>query len=288
MRKIPLPVYNDNNAFTALAGNSGVSSYPNLQPILPIILAAYQQYVIAGGNANAVLAVPLAQNIADYLRGHYSSPNQDLAHITTMRNESEHASCPMCGSLHSGTLDHLLPKNGFPAFAVFSKNLVPACKCNIKRKEILLGPLPNQRILHPYFDLCLDDRLIGAEFTALGAVPLVAIKLQIPLTHLEFAAISFHVEKIVDRTGIKKWLGARWAKLCRKPGLVIRELKKNPTSLSNLVTVLQRERDNLDELHDGKNNWESVFVTGLLELPVRTWLYNRMIQPGRPANGPLI
>jgi hypothetical protein len=287
MNKIPLPICDDAAAFAALAANPDVASHPALSPLVATIQAAYQQYVAVGGNVYNVATVPLAPDIAGYLRSHYRYPNKDLAHITSMREETEHKPCPMCGSFHSGTLDHLLPKNSYAAFAVFSRNLVPACKCNTKRKETLIGPLANQRILHPYFDNCLAERLIGADFSALAPVPLVALKLQVPATHPEYAAISFHVQKIVERSGIKNWLTARWAKLCRKPSLIVRELKKNPGSPAQLQDFLLRERDMLDESHESKNNWESVFITGLLEAPVTNWLYTRMTMPGRPVDGPL-
>jgi hypothetical protein len=288
MNKIPQPPYDDAAALASLAANPDVASYPHLIPLIPTIQSAYTQYTAAGGNAFNVALVPLAHQVSVNLRKNYKSPNKDLTHITSMRKETEHKPCPMCGSFHSGTLDHLLPKNTYAAFAIFSKNLVPACKCNSKRKETLTGPLANQRILHPYFDNCLAERLIGADFTALGPVPLVKIKLQVPATHPEYAAIDFHVQSIVEESAIKNWLIARWAKLCRKPSLVVRELKTNPASLVQLQDILARERDELDESYESKNNWESVFITGLLEPSVTAWIYSQMTKLGRLPNEPLV
>jgi len=50
-------------------------------------------------------------------------------------------------------------KTDFPAFAIFGRNLVPACKCNSKRSTLLIGPNPGERILHPYYDDVLGERL---------------------------------------------------------------------------------------------------------------------------------
>jgi len=36
---------------------------------------------------------------------------------------------------------------------------VPACKCNSKRSTLLIGPNPGERILHPYYDDVLGERL---------------------------------------------------------------------------------------------------------------------------------
>lgn len=287
MNKITLPACDDAAAFAALANNDKVASHPSLKPFVAAIQTGYTHYVNNGGNPFTVANVPLSANIADYLRKHYNSPNTDLAHITLMREETEHQPCPMCGSFHRGTLDHLLPKNTYPAFAIFSRNLVPACKCNSKRKEILKGPLPDQRILHPYFDDCLAERLVGADFTALGPIPRVGLKLQVSITHPDYAAIDFHFRSIVERTAIRNWLRDRWVKLCRKPSLVVRALRQNPAALADLKDILIEERNLLDESHSSKNNWESVFITGLLEDAVSTWLYDRMLEPGRLPDGPL-
>jgi hypothetical protein len=288
MNKIPVPAYDDALAIASLANNDKVKSHPHLQPLVPVIQGAYAQYVAAAGNAFNVTKVPLSAQIEDYLKNHYKSPNKDIAYITTMRGNSGHKTCPMCGSFLCGTLDHLLPKTSYAAFAVFSKNLVPACKCNEKRKETLIGKLPNQRVLHPYFDNCLSDRLLGAEFSALGPVPLVTLKVQVPATHADYSAICFHVRSIVEQTSIKNWLLTQWDKLCRKPSLVVRELKRDPPSLPALRDLLLEERACLDEYHESKNNWESIFITGLLDGPVTNWLYGKLLAPGRLPDGSLV
>jgi hypothetical protein len=66
----------------------------------------------------------------------------------------EVARCPFCGLSESSTLDHYLPKELNPQFAIFPKNLVPCCPlCNTRKRDKVLDEETDIRIfLHPYFD----------------------------------------------------------------------------------------------------------------------------------------
>lgn len=288
MNKIPRPTFNDNEALETLASNQKVGSYPVLKDAVTAIQQGYVQYKAVRGNANSVAAVYLPLEVEGHLKAHYKNPPLAIKHIKSMREEAEHRACPMCGSLHRGTLDHLLPQSSYAAFALFSLNLVPACKCNIKRKDLLFGSNANERILHPYFDDCLSDRLVEASFEDLGGVPRVGIRLCVDATHPEFPAISFHFNSIVKRTGIIGYLRDRWLDLCREPRMSVRALKEKPVSPDALRAILEDELNLLDETHRGKNNWNSIFVAGLLDPNVLDWVFQRMHTPGRLPNGPLI
>jgi hypothetical protein len=183
--------------------------------------------------------------------------------------------------MHSGTLDHYLPKNGFPIFSAFSKNLVPACKCNSKRGETLLGINPGERVLHPYFDECLGERLLSAKFEDLGKVPKVSLALLVPSGHPDYVAIDFHVRSIVQRSAVIRYLADRWSSLIRKPSLVVRALATNIATQTEVQSLLEEERNFLDDLHQGKNNWNSIFISGLLDPPVTAWIAAKLALPGR-------
>lgn len=287
MNKVPLPPYNDSVAFDSLSKNSKLGSYPQLLPLVGTVQASYAQYLAVNGGPTLVQNQPIGADEAKFLKGHYASPPADLVHITEMRDSTEHLVCPMCGSMHSGTLDHYLPKNGYPIFAIFSKNLVPACKCNSKRSETLLGINPGERVLHPYFDDCLGERLLRAQFDDLGDVPRVSLALLIPDTHPHYSAIRFHVQSIVQRSAICKYLADRWSSLYRKPSLVIRSFGETIHTQAEVQALLEEERMALDDLHKGKNNWNSVFVSGLLDPIVLAWLTQKLSAPGRVPDSAL-
>jgi len=288
MNKIPMPVHDDAGKFNALADNRRVGSYPKLQRFVAIVKASYLQYAAVKGNPVYVYNPAIRPVLGKLLKGHYASPPADLSYITDQRESTEHLVCPMCGSMHRGTLDHYLPKNTYPIFSVFSLNLVPACKCNSKRQETLTGPSLGERVLHPYFDNCLGDRLISAKFEALGKVPRVTVILTVSVAHPDYAAIMFHVRSIVQKTAIRKYLAGRWSALCRKPSLVVRALERNIQDPVELLQVLEKERAALDDLHEGKNNWNSVFLSGLMDPPVIAWLSQRLSIPGRQPDSALV
>lgn len=288
MNRIPCPTINDQVALQELADNERVGSYPHLRDEVADLLQGYAQYEAAGGNAFAVAQVNVRPVVKEYLKAHYRDPPRALRYITTMREEAEHRTCPMCGSFHRGTLDHLLPQISHGAFAVFSRNLVPACKCNSKRSDVLMGPNEGERILHPYFDDCLAERLIAARFEDLGPVPKVGLRLCVDSTHPDYAAIAFHFRSIVERTAITGYLRDRWADLFRKPSLVVRDLKRNPPTIDALKHVLEEELELLDDAHQGKNNWNSIFIAGLLEPEAMNWLFQQFNAPGRLPDAPLI
>jgi hypothetical protein len=288
MDKIPRPQVDDGLVLSNLANNRRAGSYPHLQASVGVIQQAYAQYEAVAGNAFTVAPVGITPVTESHLKAHYKSPPKDLRHITTLRLEGEHLICPMCGSSHRGTLDHLLPQDGYGAFAVFSLNLVPACKCNSKRQELLIGPNPGERILHPYFDDCLAERLVKAQFEDLGPVPKISLRLCVDNAHPEYAAIAFHVRSIVQRTAVTGFLSNRWAKLCRQPSLVVRELDVNPPTYDALQHILEKELHLLDDYHEGRNNWYSMFVAGLLDPVVSTWLLQQIHAPGRLADASLV
>lgn len=142
--------------------------------------------------------------------------------------------------------------------------------------------------MHSYFDDCLGERLVSACFEDLGEVPRVSLVLTVPNAHPHHSAISFHVRSIVQRSAVKKYLADRWSSLVRKPSLVVRGLRNNIATQAEVQLLLEVERDSLDELHKGKNNWNSIFVSGLLDPTVTAWIASRLALPGRVPDSELI
>ncbi len=258
----PPDFFDDDAALEALSLNKRLKCYPELQTYVANIRAGYQQYIIANGNATAVNKVPLPETIEDNLKDLYASPPKDIAYIDQIRVESDVNCCPMCGSFHSGTLDHLLPKADYAAFAIFGRNLVPACKCNSKRTALLVGPRLGERILHPYFDDILQERLFVARFDDLGPVPRIALRLILDDRDPNITAVRFHMANVVERTSILRHIRTNWTNLLRRPSLTAAELRNAPASRQQLIDILSYEVDRQDDTHGSKNNWQSVFVSG--------------------------
>ena len=73
----------------------------------------------------------------------------------------------------------------------------------------------------------------------------------------------------------------------RKPSLVVRAFAENIATQAEVQAQLEEERAALDDLHKGKNNWNSIFVSGLLDPVVVAWLAARFAAPGRVPDSPL-
>ncbi len=288
MNRLQLPsFFDDHAALRALAKNWRVASYPSLSAHTTAILDGYTQYVTAKGNAALITKVSLPPKIEGFLQRHYDAPPKDIGYISEIRNKSGANTCPMCGSMHCNTLDHILPKTKFPSFAIFGLNLVPACNCNSWRGQTLLGAHKGERILHPYFDDILGQRLVSARFDDLGEVPSISLQLLLSTAHPLYSAVSFHTKNVVEKTLVKNFLRKLWVKLIQRPGLIIYELSTDPPTRNALVEILNRERERLDDLYDSKNNWHSIFLSGLLVDEVIDWLFQRFSRPGRSPNDPL-
>jgi hypothetical protein len=60
--------------------------------------------------------------------------------------------CPLCAHRDVSSLDHYLPKENYPEFAVLPMNLVPCCSgCN-GEKRAFIPNAEEEQLFHPYFD----------------------------------------------------------------------------------------------------------------------------------------
>ena len=284
----PPDFFDDDAALDALAANALLKCYPDLQQHVPAIKAGYIQYAAASGNVSLIQKVELPELTETNLKKLYGSPPTAIAYIGKIREESDPDCCPMCGSFHSGTLDHVMPKAQFASFAIFGRNLVPACKCNTKRTASITGPNPGERVLHPYFDEILRERLIAAHFEELGPVPRVTLRLLIDPGSPDYVAVNFHIDNVVSRTSILSHSRKLWQKMLQRPSVAAAELRHDPVSRAALKAILEFERNRQDITHGSKNNWQSVFLSGLLEDDVLDWLFAAFARPGRGADGPLL
>lgn len=84
--------------------------------------------------------------------------------------------CPFCGGVgHVFTLDHYLPKSGFPLYSVLPTNLVPCCRdCNTGKSSVF-GTTAEQQPLHPYVDDAkfFNQRWIRARLVATDPIVVV-------------------------------------------------------------------------------------------------------------------
>ncbi|EHS1090659.1 TPA: hypothetical protein RUZ10_002674 [Vibrio cholerae] len=269
MKKLSIPTYDDIERTTQASENTRMSSYPQLRDRLADVTSAYDNYLRQSGSALNIGPIGISNDLAKALKTHYTSEPECFSFIPLLRRSSRRV-CPMCGSLGTGTLDHLLPQAIYPEFAVFSKNLVPACDCNIKRQDVVAG-FCNQfntgvRVLHPYFDDCLSERQIYFSIEPSPEYPLAKFGLvYINQNCNEFPSIKFHVESVVLPSGIVAEMVDMWSSLSEYPSDKIHTLPSDATiTIESLNEALRDVLGRHDRQKTTPNNWESIFVYSII------------------------
>jgi hypothetical protein len=266
MRRLEPHAHDDDLTIQAMAENRALSSFPLLSEYLAAVRGRYRNYVAHRGDAWAVgepLEMPPA--LADAMRTHYATEPRGLEFIANVREAGSPDVCSMCGSLKAGTLDHVLPKESFPEFAVFAPNLVPACDCNSLRGTRYKGDIPGRRVLHPYFDDFLRTRLVYVQFSGNLNRPLATVQIvEQGLRREDVEAIEFHANAVLERSSLLVWASEKWATLCREPESLLLTLPDGAVSEDDVRAALTVRLRGADREHKTPNNWYSMVFHGAL------------------------
>lgn len=71
--------------------------------------------------------------------------------------------CPLCAHRDVTTLDHYLPKENYPEFAVLPINLVPSCMSCNGAKHTFIPATAGDQLFHPFFDDWSAFQLLRAD-----------------------------------------------------------------------------------------------------------------------------
>ncbi|MEU2559220.1 HNH endonuclease signature motif containing protein [Streptomyces longispororuber] len=107
-----------------------------------------------------VLTKALLGNYALLDRGR---PLEDLRNSIFRTALSRNSRCPLCERAQICALDHFLPKNEFPEYAILADNLIPVCeRCN-RLKGDECDRVDGLLMFHAYFDEFPDTEILLAE-----------------------------------------------------------------------------------------------------------------------------
>lgn len=87
-----------------------------------------------------------------------------------IKNQNIHytSKCAYCGLGDTNYLDHYLPKDDFPEYAVHSHNLVPSCSyCNEKKSKLFLDRDGVRKVFNPYFEEVGEEPIINCTLECL-------------------------------------------------------------------------------------------------------------------------
>ena len=155
---VNLKPYEDVNfrGLRAIFGSKNGARHKRLLNAAPIIEAACENYSRRRRTLARIVPLNLGGHRQRDLLHCYSSKTASLDELKTNVHENQPDSvgqiCQYCDITASRSIDHYLPQGEFEEFAVFSLNLVPACKdCNNLKLERWLKN-GRRQFLSLYFD----------------------------------------------------------------------------------------------------------------------------------------
>ncbi|MCZ2736973.1 HNH endonuclease [Bacillus safensis] len=122
---------------------------------------------------------------------------------TIIKNQSSfyQSKCAYCGIDGIDGMDHYIPKEKFPEYAVHPHNLIPACSCcNGKKSDLFLNGSEIQRraFFNPYFDE-ININILNLEIEYLESTNSFSFKLNVEdenyIVHLDTLGIIHRYEK---------------------------------------------------------------------------------------------
>lgn len=157
MRNLPVPTVNDKNKFTDIINGKKKSAKERLKRIRPTVKRRYDEYQ-ANKNQLELLPPSVITNIyAESLRHCYATKTKEMTSLRDILLEpdiDDFDECPFCGLSEPKTLDHYLPKEDFPEFSVYPKNLIPMCSvCNSCYKGVKCFKGGRRLFIHTYYDI---------------------------------------------------------------------------------------------------------------------------------------
>lgn len=215
-------------------------------------------------------------NRVDVFKKLYSSKLVALKYIDTFRKETSFKTCSLCGSPAAGTLDHFLPQDIYPEFSIYSKNLVPACKCNSsKNKNITM-------MYHPQFFNFLNNRLYILNFEIFqNSINYLSIEPTIKTSHPFYQLVNSHLENHILKCviGFDNEMRTQLQSLFDTPQTYLFALDSvKITSKQMLRQIIRRQLNRENEKFKTPNSWNSLILASFLKKEVFPLFYARIRQ----------
>jgi len=206
MRRVPVPTVDDKAMFNAFIAAKRWPRRAQLEAARGRVLEAYDEYLDAAPDVAALPDVELTDEEAEALIHAYEVQTKPMADLREkLTKPIILAQCPFCGLNEASTLDHYLPKELHPQFAVFSRNLVPSCSpCNTRKSELIVDEATDVRLfLHPYYDAVPSVPFVTLNVTLLPEALSLHFRLRRPagMSAARFQQLRSHFRmlRLADR-----------------------------------------------------------------------------------------
>lgn len=239
----------------------------------------YKMY-IAYANKHKLSSLAPTQNFhkkrAEIFEKLYSPGLAPVKYIKKYRTKTNFHICSLCGSPASGTLDHFLPQNLYPEFSIFSKNLIPACKCNSsKSKNIIL-------MYHPQFFDLLSVRIYFIKFKITqGVVNDLIFTSTLNHKHKYYDLVTSHLKNhiLICSKGIEDFMRTKLQSIYDTPHVYLSALKYiKITSKKQLRKIILDQIENENIKYESVNSWDSMALCSYLSKNVFCTLYDKIIK----------
>lgn len=197
MIHVEAPERNHRADFRALSRHRSEAAAESLELISRRVFSAYDRYAGRSADASKIRPLHVPRRIRTLLKSNYTllrnggSTYADLLQITGGR-------CPMCGFGEASTLEHYLPRSGYPEFSVFALNLIPACaRCNLL-KGGAIGTTPATQYLHAFFHQLPRFALLVCSVDIQAGAMAVRYRLKAsrPIARALLARAIYHFEEL--------------------------------------------------------------------------------------------
>lgn len=275
MRAEPPPTGDHPAEFRAIWEDKQPSRRNRLEKAEAAVLDRYSDFVLAADKLELEQLPWLKWTAAakDALRHCYDGRTKALSALKKSfvdgLSEEARLRCPYCMMRQPGSIDHFLPLDSHPEFAVLTLNWVYACEtCNRRKGEglasvqtrdgtVLVGI--HRSILNPYFDrIPIDIPILYADVAIVGAAPIVAFFALCPNSELPDPTLAEIAERQMAELDLAGKMRDEGANLLSSTiGTIVAEAS-GALSQDELTDRLQARRRNVGRF--GINGWELALI----------------------------
>lgn len=279
-----------------------------IEGALPKLVRLFAQYPKYYAEPSQLRIMPADAELSSKLYGLYDSSKSYFRYRKVPRKHGKNGCCPYCGIKGSISVDHYLPRalSKYPCFSVLSANLVPACsscqghKATFSPKTIgrfvrlpRVRPrnrddeleeskfrLSERRILHPYFDAFLSERVLVAQvaFGKDGLPVLVSLQPRLNLRGRVRRLISFHLERlhVFERAQ---------GEVAHLHNSIVKGLSRTLEKVEDVEEALQVQLSAAEARGGSKNFFDALYIRALI---VRKDFHARLFESALVTEAPLI